>query len=496
MMAMGTASSQHAAPAFRASPSVVSAMGCLAAIATGSSLMRRSWRCRAPCRTRGLARSPLWLASRPERPATSLAAQSRPLPEQPLPPPLRATDGKAEGAPPEDVFTWDTITDRMPKILDSVVENLPPSLSKDQSLLDGIGALQQEMREGTVMRPLKDPSARVAAEAWNQHLEELPADERGWHDCPWWFCENYMYKRLLEELARCGEVGATLDPFEPLKTKSLGTAAEAFEPSVKPVLELVDAAEAAPAGDDARREALEAAVLRSLWGNQGDLSLSAGKLKGADAGCEIITDQVGSTLDLLLDAAGKKVVVVLDNHGLEVLCDLVLVDALFRAANVGVVELHVKDSPVFVSDVTEADVLPIVDWVEGQDQLLAKRLRAALDEGRLLIRSSPYYTTARAFWELPKDLSADYEEAAAVILKGDANYRRLLGDLHWPYDTDFQTFASGFWPSKGLVSLRTMKSGVALGIPLDKQEEAKAARPEDWLTCGAYGQVLCYREKA
>ncbi|CAK0822421.1 unnamed protein product, partial [Prorocentrum cordatum] len=33
----------------------------------------------------------------------------RPLPGSgPLPPPLRARDGLVEGAPPEDVFTWDT----------------------------------------------------------------------------------------------------------------------------------------------------------------------------------------------------------------------------------------------------------------------------------------------------------------------------------------------------------------------------------------------------
>merc|ERR1712048_1198635 len=91
---------------------------------------------------------------------------------------------------------------------------------------------------------------------------------------------------------------------------------------------------------------------------------------------------------------------------------------------------------------------------------------------------------------LPSDLRATYEEAAVVILKGDANYRRLLGDLHWPYDTDFSAYAQSFWPSPGLISLRTMKSGVALGIPAEAQEEAKLARPDDWLTSGVYGQVL------
>lgn len=66
-----------------------------------------------------------------------------------------------------------------------------------------------------------------------------------------------------------------------------------------------------------------------------------------------------------------------------------------------------------------------------------------------------------------------------VILKGDANYRRLLGDLHWPYDTDFATYAASFWKGKGLISLRTMKSGVALGVEAMQQRRARE-ESADW----------------
>merc|ERR1712232_453904 len=124
------------------------------------------------------------------------------------------------------------------------------------------------------------------------------------------------------------------------------------------------------------------------------------------------------------------------------------------------------------------------------DAPMAARLRGWLDDGRLRVRPSAYYTSARSFWDLPEDLRSEYAASAVVILKGDANYRRLLGDLHWPYETPFADYVRSFWPSRGLVSLRTMKSGVALGIPTEKQAEAKAARPNDWLTCGVYGQVL------
>jgi len=419
------------------------------------------------------------------------AKGGRPLPELPLPAPLCATDGKADGAQPEDVFTWDTVTTRMPKILDSVVETLP---DQDPQLLEGIRRLQREMVEGAQLQLLTSKEPRVNAGHWNEALAPFIEKGEGWHDAPWWTVENYMYKRLMEELATNGKQAANYDPFEPQKLQALEVAVAALETSVKSVLEVIESAEAQPLGHPDRRNALEAALLRSLWGNQADLSLSAGKVaaEGGDnkAKDQLLSDHTSKALDLISSAEGREIVIVLDNHGLEVICDLVLVDALLQLSGCSSVALHVKDSPIFVSDVTEADVPGILDWLEGRMPPLASRLRSWQKEGRLKVVSSDYYTTALPFWQLPEDLESMYREAAVVFLKGDANFRRLLGDLHWAYDTDFQKYTESFWPSDGLVSLRTMKSGVAIGIPEERQTAAKAQRPSDWLTSGVFGQVL------
>ena len=45
----------------------------------------------------------------------------------------------------------------------------------------------------------------------------------------------------------------------------------------------------------------------------------------------------------------------------------------------------------------------------------------------------------------------------------------------------------------GLICLRTMKSGVALGVSEQQQSRAQAAQPEDWLTSGTFGQVLAWK---
>lgn len=410
-----------------------------------------------------------------------------------LPEPLRATDGRKPGAPPEDVFTLDTITKRMPKIIQSTVAAMPSAL-KTPDFEQNIKALQDEMKDGAQLRLLTGDSPRVGADRWNEHLTEFIDRGEGWHTAPWWVVENYMYKRLLEEMDRCGSEAASYDPFEAVKLEALEQSAEPLESSLQPLVKLTaEASEEAP-GSSARREALEASLLRSLWGNQADLSLSAGEVTSVSGGQleNLVSDHRSEALDLLLSS--KKVVVVMDNYGLEVLCDLVLVDAILSLTDSSV-SLHVKDAPVFVSDVTDKDVPKVLKWLETRLPELAERLNAHLGTGRLKAEAYSYYTTARSFWEVPAELQSDFSDAA-VVLKGDANFRRLLGDLHWPYDTDFAEYARSFWQGSGLICLRTMKSGVAIGIPDGEQERAQEARKDDWLTSGVFGQVLTFARGA
>ena len=119
--------------------------------------------------------------------------------------------------------------------------------------------------------------------------------------------------------------------------------------------------------------ALEAALLRSLWGNQADLSLSAGELCKVSGGTldQLLSDHRPLAVELLKEA--QQVALVLDNHGLEVLCDLVLAESILRHTK-ATVTLHVKDAPVFVSDVTELDVPWVLDWLKEKLPALAKSL--------------------------------------------------------------------------------------------------------------------------
>ena len=105
---------------------------------------------------------------------------------------------------------------------------------------------------------------------------------------------------------------------------------------------------------------LSSLIATSLWGNLADLSVSAGAVlispEDASSGSSLgstmmLADDSADLCETLLSCRGKSIVLILDNCGLECVSDLLLVDGLLRIVEPSRVTLHVKDRPVFVSDV-------------------------------------------------------------------------------------------------------------------------------------------------
>jgi len=78
-----------------------------------------------------------------------------------------------------------------------------------------------------------------------------------------------------------------------------------------------------------------------------------------------------------------------------------------------------------------------------------------------------------------------------VIVKGDANYRRLLGDAHWPPTTPFAQ-ATAYFPA-ALVALRTLKGEIIVGLREGEAERLTAEDPA-WLVNGQRGVIQARRE--
>ena len=74
-----------------------------------------------------------------------------------------------------------------------------------------------------------------------------------------------------------------------------------------------------------------------------------------------------------------------------------------------------------------------------------------------------------------------------VFVKGDANYRRLVGDFYWQHDTEVQSIVGGYFPAP-VVALRVLKSELAVGVPSAVEEKVKVIDSK-WMVNGKWGVI-------
>jgi len=119
-------------------------------------------------------------------------------------------------------------------------------------------------------------------------------------------------------------------------------------------------------------------------------------------------------------------------------------------------------------------------------QELGHRLHNCLDTGQLILKTDPFWTTSLEYRRLPSRLRAEIAHSALVVLKGDVNYRRLLGDRHWPHTTPLEK-AAGYFPAP-FAALRTLKGEIIVGLEPGQAEALYAVDPT-WLINGKRGLI-------
>ncbi len=342
--------------------------------------------------------------------------------------------------------------------------------------IDEVEHLIDEIGSGHIT--VVDEPAAPDASAWAAYIE--PYLGLGWLDAPWFFVETYFYRRLLAAVgySRRGP-RRLLDPFRRQKEASLGR-------SMGLATALADL-----------NHDQERLMHSSLWANQVDLSLwPAGgsdraaetrtdAVTGSDRSHKLLADDTEATL-AALNVPDPSVHIVLDNAGAELVADLALVAALVQSR--ARVVIHAKSHPTFVSDATPSDVtatLQQIEVLQGKAAAMARTVANAIDSGAVRLTASPFWVSPLAMWEMPPRLAAGFRDAALIVVKGDANYRRLLGDRHWPFDSPFGDVVR---PPGPLAALRTLKAEVAAGIPATTIERV-AAQDEDWMVNGEWGLI-------
>jgi hypothetical protein len=393
----------------------------------------------------------------PDRPTQSRRAAA-------APPPWTSDDPQS--------FAYDVIHTRHPRLIEQARAAHPYSPEQDNALV----RLAEEMAGQVQPLVTGAPDAPV----WQQWSHES-LDQR-WDQLPFLWAESYFYRRLLEA---CGHFTPGpwfwLDPFAHLKMAELADPALADELAGMDALAGMDV--------EARGDTL---LLAALWGNRADLGFAAHAARpDLPVHEHLVVDESPALWDVLRTSRGNGTLVCLvaDNAGRELISDLLLIDHILETDTGSQVLLHVKPTPYYVSDATTADVAACLRRLaasKGYGATVATRLHEAFRTGRVRLRTHWFYAAPFGFDAMPDDLTEEFSTATVTFLKGDLNYRRLVGDLHWPPTTDARE-ACGYFPGP-VAAVRTLKSEVVVGLAESSLTQLNSQQP-GWRTAGTHGMV-------
>ena len=205
--------------------------------------------------------------------------------------------------------------------------------------------------------------------------------------------------------------------------------------------------------------------------------------------------------------ASRRIDFILDNAGFELYTDLIFAGYLLVAGLATTVILHPKSIPWFVSDVTPTDFAALLnvlgnpssffEKLSKEEESLGRKTTPLTEEdkkhlnyvfenwsnlhaeGKLVIRPSRFWTHAGSYWRMPttgKAVFEDLRQSDLIILKGDLNGRKLVGDVMWDPTTSF-TEAIGPLAEKGrglrLLQMRTCKADTVVGLKAGEDERLR-----------------------
>jgi hypothetical protein len=372
------------------------------------------------------------------------------------PPPIR-TDGT-------NAFARYSMEVRVPRIARDVLARNPGLSILVKRAVERLAA----DIEGNAALPRPRPPAPDVVSWAAAHAERAIET---WLGTEWFHAELAFYRELA---VACRFWEDDRDPFHPAKEEELQGA------------NLWERLGVALARTGYREERFGLLLDDTLWANRVDLSyaVAASRVR-ADA--DLLVDERLAAV-ARLSRPGARVHLLADNTGTELALDLALVGAILEDAAARVT-LHVKMQPLFVSDAMPRDVWRLIGAMEekgGDARSLAGRLRMAWEERRLALAPDPFWSGPRFLWQAPPHILEALRSATIVVCKGDANYRRVVGDAVWPASAPFAA-ASGYLGAP-IVCVRTMKSDALAGVPEDVASRLDVTDPK-WRVEGRCGVI-------
>ena len=413
-----------------------------------------------------------------------------------------------------------TFRERLPRVLAQVRANLPLTPAQADALQALVAAIHQNMPLPPV------DTARVPASAGWARFNQTYAGQTA-TEIPFAQVEAWFYTQIGIVLGY--DADHTLDPFAPAKQ-------EALHRSLPLLAQAAQAAQAHLAQAVPLSTALPGLLQTNLYGNTADLSQLAAHQRTHVAKEHLLLDRTPA-LARYLEARRPlpRIDWLADNAGLELGLDLVLIHYLLASGTARQVVLHVKHDPTFVSDATAQDVARHLQTLAESHlpalQTLADALRNHQAQGRLRLEDHPFWNGPWPFAQMPAEFAGFHtkndvssspsprkgergsggegvrpqgsvpggEGASSLpqqagetfvpalwVVKGDANYRRLLDDRAYPPDTPLAELL-GYLPVPALM-LRMLKSEMVAGLPTGLAERLSAQDPA-WRTNGQWGLI-------
>ena len=374
-----------------------------------------------------------------------------------------------------------------------------------QPILKRFQQLREDLRSSSKLKMLDELPAGASEERkreWKEWKEILqPFLDRGdtWLSAPWMVTEFYVYRRLIQAIGYwdAGTPGYLFDPF--IQQKRLGL--ESSVGSAEPMLEKIP-------NVPKTAEGIDLAASIALWGNKMDLSIWPADTKNSDidvfssilesASENLLHDDLdvlGEYCETLRRKGGGNVDIIVDNAGFELITDLALAQHLVESGIASCVTFQLKSHPTFVSDALEKDLLEHVEHYTALDGTKYPNCKKAgdkwkqyLKDGRWKCHEDNFWVQAYAMWDMTEPLRSDLKKRCDLaFVKGDANYRRLLGDRMWDFTSPFEDVVGSYFPCP-VCALRTLKAEIGCGMDADQIAKAKKL-DDNWQVNGRFGVV-------
>eukprot|EP00542_Grammatophora_oceanica_P021178 CAMPEP_0194035038 /NCGR_PEP_ID=MMETSP0009_2-20130614/7500_1 /TAXON_ID=210454 /ORGANISM="Grammatophora oceanica, Strain CCMP 410" /LENGTH=403 /DNA_ID=CAMNT_0038676241 /DNA_START=186 /DNA_END=1397 /DNA_ORIENTATION=+ len=343
------------------------------------------------------------------------------------------------------------------------------------------------------------PESEKGETEWKQLMKPFIEANDTWLTAPWLVTEFYVYRRLMQALAYWdpASAGYKYDPFAKQKKAGLTSSVASAEPMFTKLPTLPKT-----------KEGVTLAAAFALWGNKMDLSLWPAD--AANSNVDVFTDilasasenllhddsdTLGDHCDKLRAKGGGNVDIIVDNAGFELVTDLALAQHLVESGVAKCVTFQLKSHPTFVSDALEKDLVETVEYYAALDaskfpaaQVAGSKMKEYLADGRWKCHEDNFWVQPFAMWEMTEPLRTDMKERCDLaFVKGDANYRRLLGDRTWDLTAPFQDVVGAYFPCP-VCALRTLKAELGCGMDADQVERAKSL-DDSWMVNGRFGVV-------